>query len=99
MLANSTTMGLLALYFCIVLGYEYSKIIQVEENLDLTPINGALLGVFATLMSIPQLVFDGGKMTRMNDVEEGLINGWFRHDATNDFVLGNLSHRTHYCFF
>lgn len=76
MLANSTTMGLLALYFCIVLGYEYSKIIQVEENLDLTPINGALLGVFATLMSIPQLVFDGGKMTRMNDVEEGLINGW-----------------------
>jgi len=57
MLANSTTMGLLALYFCIVLGYEYSKIIQVEENLDLTPINGALLGVFATLMSIPQLVF------------------------------------------
>ncbi|MGF2110229.1 PTS cellobiose transporter subunit IIC [Enterococcus casseliflavus] len=76
MLANSTTMGLLALYFCIVLGYEYSKIIQVEENLDLTPINGALLGVFATLMSIPQLVFDGGKMTQMNDVEEGLINGW-----------------------
>ena len=26
MLANSTTMGILALYFCIVLGYEYSKI-------------------------------------------------------------------------
>ncbi len=76
MLANSTTMGLLALYFCIVLGYEYAKIIQVEENLALTPINGALLGVFATLMSIPQLVFSNGKMERINDAEAGLINGW-----------------------
>ena len=52
MLANSATMGILALYFCLVLGYEYTRIIAEEDNLDLTPINGALLSMFALFMSI-----------------------------------------------
>lgn len=76
MLANSTTMGILALYFCIVLGYEYSKIIAEEENLDLSPINGALLAMFAFFTSIPQLVITNGVVERVNDTENAIINGW-----------------------
>lgn len=76
MLANSTTMGLLALYFNVVLGYEYTKIIAEEEGLDLTPINGALLAMFAFFMSIPQLVLEDGVMGRVTNVEELIINGW-----------------------
>ncbi len=76
MLANSATMGILALYFCIVLGYEYSRIIAEEEDLDLTPINGALLSVFALFMSLPQLVIEGGKMIRVTDESSTIINGW-----------------------
>ncbi|EAE0774281.1 PTS cellobiose transporter subunit IIC, partial [Listeria monocytogenes] len=62
MLANSTTMGLLALYFCIVLGYEYTKIYAEEEELDLAPMSGALLSMFAFFMSIPQLMIVDGNM-------------------------------------
>ena len=76
MLANSTTMGILALYFCIVLGYEYSKIIAEEDGLDLSPMNGALLSMFAFFMAIPQLVFTEGTMVRVNDAESVIINGW-----------------------
>lgn len=76
MLANSTTMGLLALYFCIVLGYEYSKIIAEEDDLDLAPMSGALLAMFAFFMSIPQLVMEDGMMVRINDAEANIINGW-----------------------
>lgn len=76
MLANSTTMGALALYFCIVLGYEYTSILANEENLDLSPINGALLSVFAFFMTLPQLVIESGTVTRVNDPEISVINGW-----------------------
>lgn len=76
MLANSATMGILALYFCLVLGYEYTRIIAEEDNLDLTPINGALLSMFALFMSIPQVVFEGGKMIRLTDAENNIYSGW-----------------------
>ncbi len=81
MLANSTTMGLLALYFCIVLGYEYTKIIMEEDGLDLAPMSGALLSMFAFFMAIPQIAFEGGKMVRVNDVEGLIINGWAMGDG------------------
>lgn len=75
MLANSATMGILALYFCIALGYEYTTIIAEEDELEMSGLNGALLSMFAFFMSIPQLVFDG-TMTRVSDVDASLINGW-----------------------
>ncbi|MBF0757898.1 PTS cellobiose transporter subunit IIC [Ligilactobacillus murinus] len=76
MLANSTTMGILALYFCIGLGYEYTKIIAEEDDLNMSPISGALLAMFAFFLSIPQLVFEGGKVVRVNNAKENVINGW-----------------------
>lgn len=80
MVANTATMGILALYFSIVLGYEYTKIIAEEEDIDLTPINGALLSMFAFFMTIPQIIFEDGTMTRVHiaDVENGAftIGGW-----------------------
>ncbi|GCF93607.1 permease IIC component [Enterococcus florum] len=76
MLANSTTMGILALYFCIGLGYEYTKIIAEEEELNMAPITGALLSMFAFFMSIPQLVIDNGSVVRLTEMEENIINGW-----------------------
>ena len=61
MLANSTTMGILALYFCVGLGYEYTKIIAEEEELNMAPITGALLSIFAFFLSIPQLMMEKGR--------------------------------------
>lgn len=78
MLANSATMGILALYFNISLGYEYSSIIAEEEDLDMSGLNGALLSMFAFFMSVPQLVFENGiisKVTEMTD-DVTIVNGW-----------------------
>ncbi|MDN6271036.1 MAG: PTS cellobiose transporter subunit IIC, partial [Tetragenococcus koreensis] len=60
MLANKTTMGLLALYFGIVVGYEYTRIYADEDELNMSPVNGALLAMFALFMTVPQLVFQNG---------------------------------------
>ena len=71
MLANSTTMGILALYFCVGLGYEYT-----EEELNMAPITGALLSIFAFFLSIPQLMMEKGSIVRLTNLDEGIINGW-----------------------
>ncbi|MGG5373249.1 PTS cellobiose transporter subunit IIC [Enterococcus sp. AZ196] len=76
MLANSTTMGILALYFCVGLGYEYTKIIAEEEDLNVAPLTGALLSMFAFFLSIPQLVIENGSIVRLTNADEAIINGW-----------------------
>ncbi|MFI3544951.1 PTS cellobiose transporter subunit IIC [Mammaliicoccus sciuri] len=78
MLANKATMGILALYFCLVIGYEYTKIYAEEEDLDVNPLNGALLSMFAYYMAIPQLVMDDGKMVLVNIMKKdvNIFNGW-----------------------
>lgn len=78
MTAYSASMGLLALYFCLVLGYEYTKIFAEEEELDLSPINGALLSLFAFLMTLPQLMIQDGKIVKVQEISDTakIINGW-----------------------
>jgi PTS system cellobiose-specific IIC component len=78
MLANTATMGILALYFCVVFGYEYTKIQAQEEKLNLSPVNGALLSMMAYFMCLPQLVFEGGVATLVNVIsdDQKIIDGW-----------------------
>lgn len=78
MLANKTTMGLLALYFGIVVGYEYTRIYAEEDELNMSPVNGALLAMFALFMTVPQLVFQNGEMSLVNQNNEDatIIHGW-----------------------
>ncbi len=74
MLANKATMGILALYFVIVIGYEYTKIHEQEDGIKVAPLNGALLAVFAFFMAIPELFFADGKIQLLN--MNNAINGW-----------------------
>lgn len=78
MLANKATMGLLALYFGLVIGYEYTKIYAEEEELNLNPLNGALLSLFAFFMTVPQLVIENGKMSLIHQIDENntIVHGW-----------------------
>lgn len=55
MLANVATMGVIALYFLLVIGFEYTRFIAEEEDLDLSPITGMLLSLFGFFMLVPQL--------------------------------------------
>lgn len=78
MLANKCTMGILALYFCLVIGYEYTKIFIDEEGLNLNPLNGALLSMFAFFMTIPELIIKDGRITLVNEINDStkIVNGW-----------------------
>jgi len=78
MLANSATMGILALYFNIVLAYEFTRLYAEEDNLDMSPLSGVLLSLFAFVMTIPQLIVENGTITRLTEITEdiNIINGW-----------------------
>ncbi|MBA4601748.1 PTS cellobiose transporter subunit IIC [Thermoactinomyces mirandus] len=76
MLANKATMGIIALYFGLVVGYEYTKIFAEEENLNLSPLNGALLSLFAFFMTVPQLVLENGRMSLVHQIGDKIVHGW-----------------------
>lgn len=78
MLANTATMGILALYFCIVFGYEYTRIQAQEEKVNVNPLNGALLSMMAFFMCVPELLFKDGTMGLINIVskDQKIIDGW-----------------------
>ncbi|AGT33815.1 PTS cellobiose transporter subunit IIC [Geobacillus genomosp. 3] len=83
MLAFKATMGILALYFNLVIGYEYTKLLAEEEGLNLNPLNGALLSMFAFFMTIPQLVLKDGKMSLVQQIDDNtkIISGWEMVDS------------------
>lgn len=78
MVANTATMGVLSLYFALAIGYELTKIYAEEEELNLTPLNGALLSLFAFIMTVPQIIFEKGAMSTVSSLEEGavIVDGW-----------------------
>ncbi|MDI6666136.1 PTS cellobiose transporter subunit IIC [Leuconostoc falkenbergense] len=78
MIANTATMGILALYFCIVFGYEYTRIQAQEEKVNVNPLNGVLLSLMAFMMCVPELIFKDGAMALINVVSKNskIIDGW-----------------------
>jgi len=75
MIANTATMGILALYFNIVVGYELTKIEEEETGLKVNALNGAMLSVFAFIMTLPELVMQNGAMVLLSDQSELVFNG------------------------
>lgn len=85
MIANTATMGILATYFSLAIGYELTRIAQTEDKLKVAPLNGAFLSLFAFFLCLPELVMKGGKMVLLNSItkDEKVING-FRMTGTID---------------
>lgn len=75
MLANKASMGIIALYFLLVIGYEYTKSFRDEDGINVDPITGMLLSLFAFFMFIPQFAKEAG-FNLLHDPEAGVINGW-----------------------
>lgn len=75
MLANKASMGIIALYFLLVIGYEYTKSFRDEDGINVDPITGMLLSLFAFFMFIPQFAKEAG-FNLLHDPEAGIINGW-----------------------
>lgn len=74
LLAYKCTMGILSLYFAVVIGYEYTKIYVEEEGLNLNPLNGGLLAVFAYFLTIPKLTYSKGMISAVTG--KTTIGGW-----------------------
>ncbi|MBM7642719.1 PTS cellobiose transporter subunit IIC [Streptococcus loxodontisalivarius] len=87
MVAYYATMGSLALYFNLVMGYELTKIYAEEEGLNLTPLNGAMLSLFAFIMTVPQIIFEDGAMSAVTSLEEGSVvaDGWAMSNGVTRF--------------
>jgi cellobiose PTS system EIIC component len=75
MIANTATIGSLALYFNFVVGYELSKIEAEETGLKVNALNGAMLSVFAFFMTLPELVIQNGGIALFNNLDNSVING------------------------
>lgn len=78
MIINYATMGSLSLYFVLTMGYELTKIYAEEEELNMNPLNGALLSLFAFIMTVPQIVFNNGSMSSVTTLKKGAVtvDGW-----------------------
>ncbi|VTS12926.1 PTS cellobiose transporter subunit IIC [Streptococcus pseudoporcinus] len=74
LIAYKCSMGILTLYFAFVIGFEYTKIYAEEDGLNLDPMNGGLLSVFAFFMTVPEITFSKGAMALV--ANETTINGW-----------------------
>lgn len=87
MVANYATMGSLSLYFVLSMAYELTKIYADEEELNLNPLNGALLAMFAFIMTVPQIVFKGGAMSAVSSLQEGSVvaDGWAMANGVTRF--------------
>ena len=84
MLANTASMGIIAIYFLIIIAYEYTKITENEDNLELSPISGVLLSIFGFIIMIPQFTNNEG-IKLLNDAENNIINGWAMGGAPSRF--------------
>lgn len=76
MLANSATIGCIAVYFLIATAFEYARILSEEDEIDIKPINAVLMAVMALFICIPQIGIVDGVISLLNDPEAGLFNGW-----------------------
>ena len=87
MVANYATMGSLSLYFVLSLAYELTKIYAEEEDLNMNPLNGALLSLMAFIMTVPQIIFDGGMRKAVTSLEEGAVvaDGWAMGNGVTRF--------------
>lgn len=77
MIANTMTMGILSVYFAIVFAYELTSIERDEQSINVNPLMGALLSVFAFFMCIPELILDGGKISLVSSMTdtETIVSG------------------------
>ncbi|WP_159721204.1 PTS cellobiose transporter subunit IIC [Enterococcus sp. CSURQ0835] len=77
MIVYTMTMGILAIYFAIVFAYELTMIERDEQDLNVNPLTGALLSVFAFFMCVPEMVLVKGKITLLTSItsKEHVMNG------------------------
>lgn len=76
MLANSATIGCIAVYFLIATAFEYARILSEEDEIDIKPINAVLMAVMALFICVPQIGIVDGVISLLNDAESNLFSGW-----------------------
>ena len=76
MLANSATIGCIAVYFLIGTAFEYARILSEEDEIDIKPINAVLMAIMALFICVPQLGIVDGAISLLNDPENALFSGW-----------------------
>ena len=72
----NSTLGITALFFTGSFAYNYTKIYQQEENLDISPLTGTFLSLFALFITVPQLVWKNGSTQFVTDTKNAIFSGY-----------------------
>lgn len=72
----NATLGITALFFTGSFAYSYTKIYQQEEKLDLSPLSGSFLSLFALFVTVPQLVWKNGSAQFLTDTKNAVFSGY-----------------------
>ena len=72
----NSTLGITALFFTGSFAYNYTKIYQQEENLDISPLTGTFLSLFALFITVPQLVWKNGSAQFLTDAKNAVYSGY-----------------------
>lgn len=80
MLAYAASMGAISLYFLVATSFEYARIFEEEDEVDIKPLNAVLMGVFGLFLLMPQIAIVKGVIALVNVAKGNVINGWMVSD-------------------
>lgn len=87
LIAYNASMNVIALYFLVVTSFEYAKIIQEEDDININPVTAVGLGIFALFMLMVEFNIVDGTFELASDPENGIFNGY----ASGSGGLGDLA--------
>lgn len=76
LIAYNASMNVIALYFLVVTSYEYAKIFQEEDDININPVTAVGLGIFALFMLMTEFNIVDGTFELASDPENGVFNGF-----------------------
>lgn len=75
MLAYYASVSAISIYFLIGVTYEYARILNEEDDIEIQPINAVMISIFAFLILVPQLEIVDGVISLVTDADSAILSG------------------------
>lgn len=76
LIANNASLNIISIYFLVVTTYEYARIWNEEEGVDIKPITAVCMSIFGLWMVMPEFEIVDGVFTLVDDAENSVLNGY-----------------------
>ncbi len=99
LIANTMALGSIAIFYVAATGYYLTKEYQTVDKINVDSFTGAILAIYAFLMTIIQVVFVDGKATLVSDLtaEKSIVfngvsmGGWITRFSGQGIFVGIIS--------